>query len=95
MYGLIVAFEALEGEGVKLAQILDEAFDGLPGMLSHIVSCEPENPDRLWITEVWDSKESHEASLSTDKVQAAMTEGRPLIAAMGQRIETKPLAGIG
>jgi quinol monooxygenase YgiN len=49
----------------------------------------------LWITEVWDSRDSHAASLQLPAVQAAIAKGRPMIAGFGQRFETVPLGGAG
>ena len=44
-----------------------------------------EDEDALWITEVWDSETSHQASLSLPSVQEAIRQGRPLIAGFGER----------
>lgn len=52
-------------------------------------------PDALWVTDVWDSRESHEASLTAPSVQAAIAKGRPLIAGFSNRVETVPLGGHG
>ena len=52
------------------------------------------NPDALWITEVWDNRDNHMASLKLPAVQAAIAKARPIIAGFGQRFETVPVAGI-
>lgn len=44
---------------------------------------------------MWDSKESHMASLKLPAVQAAIAGGRPLIAGFGNRFETAPVGGTG
>jgi quinol monooxygenase YgiN len=51
--------------------------------------------DALWITEVWDSAESHKASLSLPSVKDAISRGRPLISGFDQHIETLPVGGHG
>jgi len=67
----------------------------MPGCLSYVVAQDPSDPDALWVTEVWDSQESHRNSLSLPTVQAAITRGRPLIAGFGERFETNPIGGHG
>lgn len=95
MYGLIGRMKAAPGKRAELAAILLEGTDAMPGCLSYIVAEDPEDADALWITEVWDSVESHRASLSLPAVQAAIARGRPLIAGFDNRHETRPLGGVG
>jgi len=67
----------------------------MPGCLSYIVAADPADANALWVTEVWDSQASHQASLSLPAVQAAIAKGRPMIAGFSNRVETQPLGGIG
>ena len=67
----------------------------MPGCLSYVVAKDPTDPDAIWITEVWDSQESHQASLSLLSVQQAIGRGRPLIAGFGEQFETEPVGGHG
>ncbi len=46
------------------------------------------------MTEVWDSRDNHMASLKLPAVQAAIAKARPIIAGFGQRFETVPVAGV-
>lgn len=95
MYGLIGRMKAAPGKRAELAAILLEGTDAMPGCLSYVVAEDSEDADALWITEVWDSAESHGASLSLPVVQAAIARGRPLIAGFDNRHETRPLGGAG
>ena len=95
MYGLIGQMTAAPGKRDALAAILTDMGQAMPGCLSYIVAADPADPDALWITEVWDSKASHEASLKLPAVQAAIAKGRPMIAGFGSRTETVPLGGHG
>jgi quinol monooxygenase YgiN len=67
----------------------------MPGCLSYVVARDVEDPDGLWVTEVWESQAAHEASLSLPSVQAAIQEGRPLIAGFSSRVVTEPVGGHG
>lgn len=95
MYGLIGRMKAQPGQRDALAAILLEGTGAMPGCLSYVVARDPTDADALWITEVWDSADSHRASLNLPEVQAAIAKGRPLIAGFDSQTETEPLGGIG
>ena len=59
----------------------------------------PYTPDvdteALWVTEVWDRRESHATSLALPSVREAIARARPLIARFGPaRAETEPCGGL-
>jgi quinol monooxygenase YgiN len=95
MYGLIGSMTATQGQRGALTGYLLEGLRDMPGNLSYVVAKDPVNPDKLWITEVWDSAESHMASLKLPQVQTAIAKARPIIVAMGDRQETIPVGGVG
>lgn len=95
MYGLIGKMTAVPGQRDALIAILLEGVSGMPGCLSYVVARDPTDPDAIWITEVWDSKDSHEASLSLPAVREAISRGRPLIAGFSDNVETEPVGGHG
>lgn len=95
MYGLIGKMKVVPGQRDALISTLIEGVSGMPGCLSYIVAQDPTDPDAIWVTEVWDSQESHQASLSLPSVQQAISRGKPLIAGFGERFETKPIGGQG
>jgi quinol monooxygenase YgiN len=95
MYGLIGRMIIVENKRDELIAILLNGVSGMPGCLSYIVAKDPSDPNSLWITEVWESKEKHEASLSLPSVQEAIRQGRPFIAGFGERFETIPVGGHG
>lgn len=95
MHGLIGKMRAQPGQREALAAILLEGVGDMPGCLSYIIANDPTDPDLLWITEVWDSPDSHRASLSLPSVQAAIAKGRPLIAGMESVATTRPVGGHG
>jgi quinol monooxygenase YgiN len=95
MYGLIGKMTAVEGQRDALIAILLEGINSMPGCLSYVVAKDPAEADAIWITEVWDSAASHQASLSLPAVQQAIARGRPLIAGFGERFVTEPVGGHG
>ena len=95
MYGLIGRMKTVPGQRDALAAILLEGTGVMPGCLSYIVARDPADADALWITEVWDSADSHRASLQLPAVRDAIARGRPLIAGFDSQTETEPLGGVG
>ena len=95
MYGLIGKMTATPGQRDALAAILLRGTHAMPGCLSYIIATDPTEPDALWITEVWESAESHRASLSLPAVKDAITAARPIIAGFSHRTETVPVGGLG
>lgn len=95
MYGLIGKAKAVPGQRDALISILLEGVSGMPGCLSYIVAQDPTDSDAIWVTEVWDSQHSHQASLSLPSVRQAISRGKPLIAGFGERFETRPIGGHG
>lgn len=95
MYGLIGRMKTVPGQRDALIAILLEGVRGMPGCLSYVVAQDPTDPDAIWITEAWDSQESHRASLALPSVQQAIARGKPLIAGFGERFETRPVGGHG
>ena len=94
MYGLIGKIAATPGSRDELASIL-AGMGEMPGCLAYVVATVDDEPDGLWVTEVWESAAAHQASLGLPEVQEAIGRGRPLIAGFEQRIETTPIGGIG
>jgi reactive intermediate/imine deaminase len=95
MYGLIGKIVTTPGNRDAFAALLAEGTGGMPGCLSYVIAHDPRDANSLWVTEVWDSVDSHKASLSLPSVRAAIAKGRPMIASFGDRVETMPIGGIG
>lgn len=94
MYGLIGQITATPGNRAELIAILERGTRDMPGNIAYVIAEDRADENALWITEVWDSEDSHAASLQLPGVQAAIAEGRPLIVGVGHRFETTPVAGV-
>lgn len=82
-YGLNGKLEATKGNGDQLAEILIRASQlvrMMDGCLLYMVSLDSQNPDLIWVTEVWEDKESHDASLKSEAVKALIGEAMPILA---------------
>ena len=97
MYGLQGKMLAKTGQRDALLAILLEASRGtpMPGCRLYIVSEIPAEPDAIAITEVWDDRAAHQASLQLESVRSLIAKARPLIATMEPAIELRPIGGQG
>ncbi len=95
MFGLIGRITAKPGRRDELVAILVPDEGTMAGCLSYIVAHDPNDPDAIYVTEAWDSREAHAASLQLPAVQAAIAKGRLLIAKFETVAETEPVGGIG
>lgn len=95
MFGLIGRITATPGDRDALVAILAPGEGSMPGCLSYIVARDPKHRDAIYVTEAWESRDAHAASLKLPSVQAAIAKGRPLIAGFETIAETEPVVGIG
>ncbi len=97
-YGLCGTMMAHPGQRDALLALLLEA----AGLVADAPACEvwivntmPDNPDAIWVTEIWRSEADHAASLADDDVRALIARARPLIAGFGERFTLEPVGGKG
>jgi quinol monooxygenase YgiN len=95
MYGLIGKMMAAPGQRDALIAILLESTTAMPGCLSYVVAKDAKDADGIWITEVWDGKDSHAASLTLPAVRAAIAKAKPMIAGFADYVTTEPVGGFG
>ena len=67
----------------------------VPGCRLYVINTSPTEPDAVWVTEIWDSKEAHDGSLAIPWIRELITESRPLMASFGERFEVTPVGGHG
>lgn len=95
MFGLIGKMIAAPGQREALIAVLLEGTQDMPGCLSYVVARDAKDQNAIWISEVWNSKDSHSASLKLPSVQAAIAKGKPMIAGFGDYVTTEPVGGVG
>jgi len=95
MYGLIGKMVATAGKREELISLLLKGTEEMPGCLSYVIAKDQADDDGIWITEVWDDKASHDASLSLPAVKNTIAAARPMIAAFNTPVVTTPVSGHG
>lgn len=95
LYGMIGKMKAQPGKRGELIALLSGGTADMPGCLAYIVSEDLKEPDVIWITEIWKTKQYHDDSLKLPAVREAIAKGRPLIAGFELGAEVRPVAGLG
>lgn len=95
MHGTIGKMTVTAGMRAEVISLLLESVKAMPGCLSYVVAQDPADENGIWITEVWDSKESHDASLSLPEVKKTIATARPMIAGFSNQVTTTPVGGYG
>jgi quinol monooxygenase YgiN len=96
-FGLVGKFLALPGKRDELAACLLQAATLLErdsGCLHYVVSVSDE-PEAVWVSEVWTDRSAHDASLEREDVRELVRKGRPLIAAVPEQTRLTVLGGVG
>lgn len=93
LFGLIGQMKAQPGKRAELIEVLKEGTGAMPGNLAYMLNEDRDDPDSIWIVEIWKDEASHKASLALPGVKAAIARGRPLIAGFGTSAKVRPVAG--
>ena len=91
MYGLIVKIALFPGKRDEMTQLLRESAFSMPGCLSYVVARDSADENVLWVTEVWDSRASHDASLRLPAVQRVIPLAQPIVANFEKIAVTTPV----
>jgi quinol monooxygenase YgiN len=95
MYGLIVKLTVVTGKREEMVAILKESAAGMPGCFSYVVARDSTEENAIWVTEVWDSVSSHDASLSSPSVKNAIPRAKEIVISFNKIAATSPVWGVG
>jgi len=98
-YGLHSKIKSKAGSFDKLTQILLDASTlatAAKGCRLYFISKDKDDPDAIWVTEVWDSKEDHDNSLKVESIMALIAQAMPLIDGTPEKVqELEIMGGLG
>jgi quinol monooxygenase YgiN len=95
MYGLIAKITAAAGKRDAVIATLKEAARDMPGCFSYVAAKDSADENVIWVTEVWDSMASHDASLSLPAVKNAVSQSKTMVAGFEKIAVTTPIWGHG
>ena len=96
-FGYIGSMKVKPGHRAEGAAVLVSGSEGLraAGCELYVVTESATDEDTIWVTEVWQSKEHHDASLQLPEVTAAIGQVMPLLTGEFTQQPTRVLGGLG
>ncbi|MCY1145059.1 putative quinol monooxygenase [Actinoplanes sp. Pm04-4] len=96
-YGYVNAMKTKPGHRDEVAAILTGGADGLraAGCHLYVVGLDASDEVTIWVSEVWESKEHHDASLQLPETRAAIGRAMPMLTGEFDAHETTIAGGLG
>ncbi|PJJ05401.1 quinol monooxygenase YgiN [Streptomyces sp. 2333.5] len=97
-YGYQATLKARPGHRDEVIAILLRGVDGLRAAgcrLYAVGVSDVTDPDLIWVNELWESKEQHDASLLLPETKAAIAEALPLLTGEVTGQELTVVGGLG
>lgn len=97
-FGMVGKMTTNANDREKLVEILTQAsqmMEALDTCQFYIVSEDTDDAGTVWVMELWDSKEAHDASLTRDDVRALIGQAIPLLKGQPDGASLTPIAGNG
>ncbi|MEU4424925.1 putative quinol monooxygenase [Actinoplanes sp. NPDC024001] len=96
-YGYFGSMKTKPGHRDEVVSILLRSSDGLreAGCHLYVVGVSGTDDQTIWVNEVWESKEHHDASLQLPETRAAIAEAMPLLTGEFTQQEISVLGGLG
>ena len=95
MYGLIVKLTIVPERRDEMIRILRESAVNMAGCFSYVVAKDSADENANWVSEVWDSIASHDASLSLPSVKSAIPRAKEIVSKFDRVAVTSPVWGVG
>jgi len=98
IYAMTGKLQAQPGKRAVLVDILLRAakqVSTMRGCRSYIVLEDVQDETCLWVFEMWDDKESHDASLKDGQVRSLITQAMPILAGAPSGSELRVAGGHG
>ncbi|HSR86586.1 MAG TPA: antibiotic biosynthesis monooxygenase family protein [Streptosporangiaceae bacterium] len=97
LYGYIGSMRTKKGHRDDVIEILLSGADGLrtAGCQLYAVCSDPADAEAIWVSEIWDSADHHDASLQLPATKAAIGRAMPLLTGEFTRQELMVMGGIG
>ena len=96
-YGYSGTMKTRPGHRDDVVELLLGGVDGLAevGCETYLVAVSPDDPDMIWVTEVWQSKQHHDDSLQLPDVRATIAKAMPMLTGEFTGQETTVVGGLG
>jgi quinol monooxygenase YgiN len=95
---LINQLTAKPGQRGRVVEILLESgrlFDDNPACLLYLVTEAADDPDRVWVIDLWTSGQAHAEALQAPELRPYVEQAMPLLEGMPTQIEVRAAGGKG
>jgi len=97
-FGLFVKFTVKDGERNTFVEMLLEAADAMKNVdecTHYLVHVSDDEPDAVFVYELWKNEDAHQASLTLESAQALIKRAKPIITGIEKISTLKPRGGKG
>ena len=90
--GVVAHMVAKPGQREALIEAL-RPLVAMEGLIDLVVAHDPENPDAIWLTEVWANARLHKEAATGEVFTKAMVRIKPVLASIDRNYTTVPVFG--
>jgi len=97
-FALLNRLTAKPGQRGRVVDILVESgalFDANPACLLYLVSESADDPNLIWVVDLWTSEEAHAEALTAPELRPFVEQAMPLLEGMPEQIPVRPVGGKG
>jgi quinol monooxygenase YgiN len=97
-YALLNRLTARPGQRLRVVEILLESgglFEDNPACLLYVVTESTDDPNVVWVIDLWTSQEAHAEALKAPQLRPFVEEAMALLEGMPEQIEVRPAGGKG
>jgi quinol monooxygenase YgiN len=97
-YVLLNRLTAKPGQRQRVVEILLESgklFDDNPACLLYLVSESTDDPNLLWVIDLWTDQQAHAEALKAPELRPFVEQALRLLENMPEQIEVRPVGGKG
>ncbi|MBW8350059.1 antibiotic biosynthesis monooxygenase [Bacillus sp. IITD106] len=95
LFGKLIAKDGEREALVKILLTVAESMQDLDDCEIYLVNISPEEPNSVFVYEVWSDESAHQASLSLEATQTLIQKAKPIIAGMERIATLSPRGGKG
>lgn len=95
-FALLNKLTAKPGQRGRVVELLIESgrfFDDNPACLLYLVCESKDDPNLIWVADLWTSEEEHSEALRAPELRPYIEETIPLLQAMPEQIDVQPVGG--
>jgi quinol monooxygenase YgiN len=95
---LLNRLTAKPGQRQRVVEILLESgklFDDNPACLLYLVSESTDDPNLVWVIDLWTSEQAHAEALKAPELRPFVEQAMPLLEGMPEQLGVRPVGGRG